>query len=157
MQYTLTRSWHLLVVRVHQEVVEESFLPTVRTLMNAPATSPLAEVDINNMVELLVELTRPSALIRPSTNTEVRNIHGDSCHFRSCFYWLAELVIILVYSHKYIFISSTQMEPEYCSLDCFGSYWSRQSFNSLCNILDAYVFRKCVSMTIWRCVCVGRC
>uniref|UniRef100_A0A671X6A6 Non-SMC condensin I complex, subunit G n=1 Tax=Sparus aurata TaxID=8175 RepID=A0A671X6A6_SPAAU len=45
--------------RVHQEVVEESFLPTVRTLMNAPATSPLAEVDINNVVELLVELTRP--------------------------------------------------------------------------------------------------
>nr|XP_046269871.1 condensin complex subunit 3 isoform X2 [Scatophagus argus] len=57
--------------RVHQEVVEESFLPTVRTLMNAPATSPLAEVDINNVVELFVELTRPSALIKPSTNTEV--------------------------------------------------------------------------------------
>uniref|UniRef100_A0A8C3G8Z8 Non-SMC condensin I complex, subunit G n=1 Tax=Cyclopterus lumpus TaxID=8103 RepID=A0A8C3G8Z8_CYCLU len=56
--------------RVHQEVVEEGFLPTVRTLMNAPATSPLAEVDINNVVELLVELTRPSALIKPSANTE---------------------------------------------------------------------------------------
>uniref|UniRef100_A0A669EC27 Non-SMC condensin I complex, subunit G n=1 Tax=Oreochromis niloticus TaxID=8128 RepID=A0A669EC27_ORENI len=57
--------------RAHQEVVEESFLPTVRTLMNAPATSPLAEVDINNVVELFVELTRPGALIKPSTNTEV--------------------------------------------------------------------------------------
>uniref|UniRef100_A0A8D3BTM7 Non-SMC condensin I complex, subunit G n=1 Tax=Scophthalmus maximus TaxID=52904 RepID=A0A8D3BTM7_SCOMX len=57
--------------RAHQEVVEESFLPTVRTVMNAPATSPLAEVDISNVVELLVELTRPSALIKPSTNTEV--------------------------------------------------------------------------------------
>uniref|UniRef100_A0A8C3AJV2 Non-SMC condensin I complex, subunit G n=1 Tax=Cyclopterus lumpus TaxID=8103 RepID=A0A8C3AJV2_CYCLU len=55
-----------LCIRVHQEVVEEGFLPTVRTLMNAPATSPLAEVDINNVVELLVELTRPSALIKPS-------------------------------------------------------------------------------------------
>uniref|UniRef100_A0AAQ5ZP64 Nuclear condensin complex subunit 3 C-terminal domain-containing protein n=1 Tax=Amphiprion ocellaris TaxID=80972 RepID=A0AAQ5ZP64_AMPOC len=52
--------------RAHQEVVEESFLPTVWTLMNAPATSPLAEVDINNVVELIVELTRPSALIKPS-------------------------------------------------------------------------------------------
>uniref|UniRef100_A0A8C3AJZ4 Non-SMC condensin I complex, subunit G n=1 Tax=Cyclopterus lumpus TaxID=8103 RepID=A0A8C3AJZ4_CYCLU len=60
-----------LCIRVHQEVVEEGFLPTVRTLMNAPATSPLAEVDINNVVELLVELTRPSALIKPSANTEV--------------------------------------------------------------------------------------
>ncbi|KAF3852102.1 hypothetical protein F7725_005457 [Dissostichus mawsoni] len=39
--------------RAHQEVVEEGFLPTVRTLMNAPATSPLAEVDVNNVVELL--------------------------------------------------------------------------------------------------------
>ncbi|XP_068607209.1 condensin complex subunit 3 [Brachionichthys hirsutus] len=57
--------------RAHQEVVEESFLPSVRTLLNAPATSPLAEVDINNVVELLVELTRPSILIKPSTNTEV--------------------------------------------------------------------------------------
>ncbi|XP_041789440.1 condensin complex subunit 3 isoform X2 [Chelmon rostratus] len=57
--------------RAHQEVVEESFLPTVRTLMNAPATSPLAEVDINNVLELFVELTRPSVLIKPSTTTEV--------------------------------------------------------------------------------------
>lgn len=52
--------------------MEESFLPTVRTLMNAPATSPLAEVDVNNVVELLVELTRPSALINPPPNTGVR-------------------------------------------------------------------------------------
>lgn len=65
--------------RVHQEVVEESFLLTVRTLMNAPATSPLAEVDINNVVELLVELTRPSALIKPSPNTGVRHIPCPSC------------------------------------------------------------------------------
>ncbi|XP_036972519.1 condensin complex subunit 3 [Acanthopagrus latus] len=69
--------------RVHQEVVEESFLPTVRTLMNAPATSPLAEVDINNVVELLVELTRPSALIKPSTNTEEVCVH-DYLAVRMC-------------------------------------------------------------------------
>ncbi|XP_033479053.2 condensin complex subunit 3 isoform X2 [Epinephelus lanceolatus] len=69
--------------RVHQEVVEEGFLPTVRTLMNAPATSPLAEVDINNVVELLVELTRPSALIKPSTNTEEVCVH-DYLAVRMC-------------------------------------------------------------------------
>uniref|UniRef100_UPI0037E7C6E2 condensin complex subunit 3 n=1 Tax=Semicossyphus pulcher TaxID=241346 RepID=UPI0037E7C6E2 len=69
--------------RVHQEVVEESFLPTVRTLMNAPATSPLAEVDINNVVELLVELTRPSGLIKPSTNTEEVCVH-DYLAVRMC-------------------------------------------------------------------------
>lgn len=69
--------------RVHQEVVEESFLPTIRTLMNAPATSPLAEVDINNVVELLVELTRPSALIKPSANTEEVCVH-DYLAVRMC-------------------------------------------------------------------------
>ncbi|MED6247298.1 hypothetical protein ATANTOWER_022637 [Ataeniobius toweri] len=68
--------------RSHQEVVEESFLPTVRTLLNAPATSPLAEVDINNVVELLVELTRPSVLIKPSANTEV-SVH-DYLAVRMC-------------------------------------------------------------------------
>ncbi|XP_020511331.2 condensin complex subunit 3 isoform X2 [Labrus bergylta] len=69
--------------RAHQEVLEESFLPTVRTLMNAPATSPLAEVDINNVVELLVELTRPTALIKPSTNTEEVCVH-DFLAVRIC-------------------------------------------------------------------------
>ncbi|KAM7394250.1 hypothetical protein PAMP_021063 [Pampus punctatissimus] len=69
--------------RVHQEVVEESFLPTVRTLMNAPATSPLAEVDVNNVIELLVELTRPSALMKPSTNTEEVCVH-DYLAVRIC-------------------------------------------------------------------------
>ncbi|KAM4604222.1 condensin complex subunit 3 [Polymixia lowei] len=69
--------------RAHQEVVEECFLPTVRTLMNAPATSPLAEVDISNVVELLIELTRPSALIKPSTNTEEECVH-DYMAVRLC-------------------------------------------------------------------------
>ncbi|XP_023121492.2 condensin complex subunit 3 [Amphiprion ocellaris] len=69
--------------RAHQEVVEESFLPTVWTLMNAPATSPLAEVDINNVVELIVELTRPSALIKPSANTEEVCVH-DYLAVRMC-------------------------------------------------------------------------
>ncbi|KAM9315045.1 condensin complex subunit 3 isoform 2-T2 [Pholidichthys leucotaenia] len=69
--------------RAHQEIVEESFLPTIRTLLNAPATSPLAEIDINNVVELLVELTRPSALIKPSTNTEEVCVH-DNLAVRMC-------------------------------------------------------------------------
>ncbi|XP_034067439.1 condensin complex subunit 3 isoform X2 [Gymnodraco acuticeps] len=69
--------------RAHQEVVEEGFLPTIRTLMNAPVTSPLAEVDVNNVVELLVELTRPSVLIKPSTNTEEVCVH-DYLAVRIC-------------------------------------------------------------------------
>uniref|UniRef100_A0A8D3CMX2 Non-SMC condensin I complex, subunit G n=1 Tax=Scophthalmus maximus TaxID=52904 RepID=A0A8D3CMX2_SCOMX len=75
--------FQLYARETHQEVVEESFLPTVRTVMNAPATSPLAEVDISNVVELLVELTRPSALIKPSTNTEEVCVH-DYLAVRMC-------------------------------------------------------------------------
>lgn len=66
-----------VLFRAYQEVVEESFLTTVQTLLNAPASSPLAEVDINNVVELLVELTRPSTLLKPSSNTEVSSYRAD--------------------------------------------------------------------------------
>lgn len=48
--------------RSNQECFEEAYLPTLKTLLNAPATSPLAEVDISNVSELLVDLTRPSGL-----------------------------------------------------------------------------------------------
>ncbi|KAI5087900.1 condensin complex subunit 3 [Silurus meridionalis] len=46
--------------RAHQECVEESFIPTMRTLFNAPATSPLSEIDASNVAELFTELTRSS-------------------------------------------------------------------------------------------------
>lgn len=75
--------------------MEESFLPTVRTLMNAPATSPLAEVDVNNVVELLVELTRPSALIKPPANTEVSDIPEASVNNSLPFVFLAQMGPIL--------------------------------------------------------------
>ncbi|KAM9819142.1 condensin complex subunit 3 [Syngnathus typhle] len=69
--------------RAHQEVVEESFLPTMRTLMKAPATSPLAEVDVSNVVKLFVELTHPSSLMKPSANTEEVGVH-DYLAVRMC-------------------------------------------------------------------------
>ncbi|KAK2115541.1 hypothetical protein P7K49_006167 [Saguinus oedipus] len=54
--------------RTNQDCFEEAFLPTLQTLANAPASSPLAEVDITNVAELLVDLTRPSRL-NPQTKT----------------------------------------------------------------------------------------
>ncbi|NXN15133.1 CND3 protein, partial [Indicator maculatus] len=48
--------------RSNQECFEEAYLPTLQTLLNAPATSPLAEIDISNVSELLVDLTNPSGL-----------------------------------------------------------------------------------------------
>ncbi|CAH2299891.1 condensin complex subunit 3 isoform X1 [Pelobates cultripes] len=48
--------------RANQECFEEAFIPTLKTLFNAPATSPLADVDVANVAELLVDLTRSSEL-----------------------------------------------------------------------------------------------
>ncbi|KAG8453543.1 hypothetical protein GDO86_000248 [Hymenochirus boettgeri] len=48
--------------RSNQECYEEAFFPTLQTLFNAPASSPLADIDIANVAELLVDLTRPSGL-----------------------------------------------------------------------------------------------
>ncbi|XP_027747052.1 condensin complex subunit 3 [Empidonax traillii] len=56
--------------RSNQECFEEAYLPTLQTLLNAPATSPLSEVDINNVSELLVDLTRPSGLKLQSKNSQ---------------------------------------------------------------------------------------
>uniref|UniRef100_A0A674DM70 Non-SMC condensin I complex, subunit G n=1 Tax=Salmo trutta TaxID=8032 RepID=A0A674DM70_SALTR len=73
--------------RAHQECVEECFLPTLQTLLNAPATSPLAEVDVTNVAELLVELTRSSSLIKPgnpqASNTQEVCVH-DYLAVRVC-------------------------------------------------------------------------
>ncbi|NWS49191.1 CND3 protein, partial [Probosciger aterrimus] len=56
--------------RSNQECFEEAYLPTLQTLLNAPATSPLAEIDISNVSELLVDLTRPSELKHQSEKSQ---------------------------------------------------------------------------------------
>lgn len=56
--------------RTNQECFEEAFIPTLQTLANAPASSPLAEVDITNVAELLVDLTRPSGLNPQAKNSQ---------------------------------------------------------------------------------------
>ncbi|XP_005148525.2 condensin complex subunit 3 [Melopsittacus undulatus] len=56
--------------RSNQECFEEAYLPTLQTLLNAPATSPLAEIDVSNVSELLVDLTRPSELQHQSKTSQ---------------------------------------------------------------------------------------
>ncbi|XP_006160689.1 condensin complex subunit 3 [Tupaia chinensis] len=56
--------------RANQECFEEAFLPTLRTLASAPASSPLADVDVMNVAELLVDLTRPSGLNPQAKNSQ---------------------------------------------------------------------------------------
>uniref|UniRef100_A0AAY4ATF0 Condensin complex subunit 3 n=1 Tax=Denticeps clupeoides TaxID=299321 RepID=A0AAY4ATF0_9TELE len=68
--------------RANQECIEESFLPTLHMLFNAPATSPLAEVDVSNVAELLVDLTRSSTLSKPDKDIGL-SVH-DSLAVRLC-------------------------------------------------------------------------
>nr|XP_055182182.1 condensin complex subunit 3 isoform X2 [Nyctereutes procyonoides] len=56
--------------RTNQECFEEAFLPTLQTLASAPASSPLSEVDITNVAELFVDLTRPSGLNPQAKNSQ---------------------------------------------------------------------------------------
>lgn len=71
--------------RAHQECLEESFLPTMRTLIQAPATSPLAEVDVSNVAELLIELTRSSVLNQPAKDVALQGLSvHDSLAVRLC-------------------------------------------------------------------------
>lgn len=42
-----------------QETLEQSFLPTLRTLMQAPVTSPLTQIDQDSVALLFTSLTRP--------------------------------------------------------------------------------------------------
>ncbi|MBN3309460.1 CND3 protein, partial [Amia calva] len=71
--------------RSNQECFEESFLPTLQILFNAPATSPLAEVDTLNVAELFVDLTRPSGLAQGDrrADLQVLTVH-DSLALRLC-------------------------------------------------------------------------
>ncbi|KAL5022801.1 hypothetical protein ScPMuIL_001956 [Solemya velum] len=65
---------YALANRNNQEVIEESFMPTLKTLMDAPSSSPLAEVNIGNVAEMLVQLTNSKLLVenqkRDSTMAE---------------------------------------------------------------------------------------
>ncbi|XP_074847855.1 condensin complex subunit 3 isoform X2 [Carettochelys insculpta] len=72
--------------RTNQECFEQAFLPTLQTLFNAPASSPLAEVDIANVSELLVDLTRPSGLnpqAKKSQDYQDLTVH-DSLAMKIC-------------------------------------------------------------------------
>ncbi|XP_071411317.1 condensin complex subunit 3 isoform X1 [Pithys albifrons albifrons] len=72
--------------RSNQECFEEAYLPTLQTLLNAPATSPLAEVDPSNVSELFVDLMRPSALklrAKKSQDYQEFTVH-DSLAMKIC-------------------------------------------------------------------------
>jgi|SRR6218665_187236 len=65
----------LLFFRANQEVVAEAFMPTLKALFAAPGTSPLIEVKVIKVAELLVQLSnarhRRSATATDSTVLQV--------------------------------------------------------------------------------------
>ncbi|XP_069833553.1 condensin complex subunit 3 [Dendropsophus ebraccatus] len=66
--------------RTNQECFAEALIPTLETLFNAPASSPLADVDVSNVAELLVDLTRPSGLKQQTKNSQdyqISTIHDN--------------------------------------------------------------------------------
>ena len=48
--------------RPHQDAMEAAFLPTIKVLFDAPATSPLAEIDTEDVGMFFVHLTREDML-----------------------------------------------------------------------------------------------
>ena len=71
-QHVVLRSIILIYFsRANQEVVEQSFMLTLQTVLEAPPISPLAEVDINNVAELLVQLTSEHHQLQPLDSTKV--------------------------------------------------------------------------------------
>lgn len=70
--------------RINQECFADAFLPTLVTLFDAPGSSPLAEVDIANVAELLVDLTRSSGLSHPEKNQFQEFTAHDNMAVRIC-------------------------------------------------------------------------
>ncbi|XP_060102187.1 condensin complex subunit 3 isoform X2 [Heteronotia binoei] len=64
--------------RANQECFEEAYLSTLRILFNAPASSPLSEVDASNVSELFVDLTRPSGLNQSARTSQ--DFQGSTVH-----------------------------------------------------------------------------
>ena len=48
--------------RANQDSIEEAFMPTLKTLFDAPATSPLTEVDVDDVGAFFLQLTRADIL-----------------------------------------------------------------------------------------------
>ena len=48
--------------KAHQVAIQDAFIPTMRILFDAPVTSPLAEIDTEDVGMFFVHLTREDLL-----------------------------------------------------------------------------------------------
>ncbi|KAK7863872.1 hypothetical protein R5R35_007206 [Gryllus longicercus] len=57
---------------VSQETLEQCFVPTINTVLNAPASSPLYQVDVDTVAKFLLDLTK-SGVNRYSAEVNIHN------------------------------------------------------------------------------------
>ncbi|KAL8613334.1 hypothetical protein ACOMHN_052573 [Nucella lapillus] len=62
----------------NQELFEDAFLPILRTILNAPTTSPLNSVNPTNVADFLVELTHAQRLVAAQSKTSTGR--DNPCH-----------------------------------------------------------------------------
>jgi hypothetical protein len=66
-----------LFFSAYQEQIAEAFMPTLRTLFIAPTSSPLAQIDVSNVAELLVHLTSDKHIVNSSQTTTQNENNTD--------------------------------------------------------------------------------
>jgi len=65
--------------------VEEAFIPTLQVIFDAPATSPLSDIDESNVVELLVQLTDPTQVKKVADQSALSGMTShDSLAVKIC-------------------------------------------------------------------------
>ncbi|XP_041369483.1 condensin complex subunit 3-like isoform X2 [Gigantopelta aegis] len=62
--------------RTNQELFEEAFIPTLNTILDAPTSSPLSEINAQNVSDLLIQLVN-SKLIIANQNTQDNPGHDN--------------------------------------------------------------------------------
>ncbi|KAF6026933.1 NCAPG [Bugula neritina] len=71
--------------RDNQVQVEEAFIPTLQVIFDAPATSPLSDIDESNVVELLVQLTDPTQVKKVADQSALSGMTShDSLAVKIC-------------------------------------------------------------------------
>ncbi len=67
--------------KMNQDTIEDAFLPTLKTLFDAPVTSPLNEVDIEDVGQFMIQLTSQGFLQQANhENNENDNVDDTNTH-----------------------------------------------------------------------------
>ena len=115
------------IAKENQDIIEEAFLPTLKTLSSAPVTSPLNDVDLEDVGLFLIQLTDRGFL----QNKDHNQIEYDNCH-DSIAYSICNFIISDPHSfHAKTFIkllNSLRISPEdYSKLKEFKALYQQMN------------------------------